>query len=58
MWWNRPFEELPLEERLASRREMWTDATPQAYAMRTEFMRLLAERRKQRGIPEPVRRWG
>jgi hypothetical protein len=55
---NRPFAELSLEERLALRRDMWQDATQQADAMRNEFFRLLSERRKLRGLPEPVRRFG
>lgn len=54
--WNQPFEQLSLEDRLASRRELWEDATQQALAMRIEFARLTSERRKERGIPEPVRR--
>jgi hypothetical protein len=54
---SRPFAELSLEERLALRRDMWEDATMQAYAMRSEFFRLVSERRQDRGIPEPYRRW-
>jgi hypothetical protein len=56
--WNRPFSEMSLEERLALRRDMWEDATSQAYAMRNEFMRLLSLRRQERGLPELYRRWG
>jgi hypothetical protein len=56
----RTFEELNLEERLALRRDLWNDATPQAHAMRAEFFRLSNERRKARGLPEsfPFRRFG
>ena len=50
---NRPFAELSVEERLALRRDMWQDATQQAHAMRAEFYRLMSERRKARGLPEP-----
>lgn len=55
---NRPFAELSLEERLSVRRDMWQDATQQAHAMRSEFFRLLSERRRLRGLPEMVRRFG
>src|SRR5687767_6025939 len=55
---NRTFGELSLEERLALRRDMWEDATQQAHAMRAEFSRLMNERRKARGLPEPFRRFG
>jgi hypothetical protein len=56
--WSRPFAELSIEERLALRRDMWEDTTLQAHAMRSEFLRLVNERRKERGLPEPVRRYG
>ncbi len=56
--WNRPFAELSLEERLAARRDMWEDATMRAHAMRYELYRLMGERRKVRGLPEMMRRWG
>jgi hypothetical protein len=49
---------LSLEERLASRHELWQDSTQQAHAMRNEFFRLMGERRRARGMPEPVRRFG
>ncbi len=50
---------MSLDERLSLRRDMWEDATPQSHAMRNEFLRLMNERRQQRGMPEPVfRRWG
>lgn len=55
-YWNKPLEEATFEERLTSRRDLWEDATAQASAMRMEFTRMINERRKERGIPEPVYR--
>jgi hypothetical protein len=55
--YSRPFGEMTLDERLSLRRDMWEDATTQAFAMRSEFRRLMNQRRLQRGLPE-YRRFG
>src|SRR5690606_31010138 len=47
--------DMRLEERLSLRRDLWTEATAQAIAMRVEFSRMLNERRRERNIPRPVR---
>jgi hypothetical protein len=57
--YDRPFSEMTVEERLALRRDMWEDSTPQAIAMRSEFQRLMDQRRQERGLPPPMyRRYG
>jgi hypothetical protein len=56
--YSRPFSEMTLDERLSLRRDMWEDATPHAFAMRSEFRRLMNLRRVERGLPELYRRWG
>lgn len=55
---ERPFEDLNLEERLSARRDAWEDATAQSDAMRAKFLRMVNERRHDRGIPEPFRHGG